>query len=188
MPQLSRPSYHPPFPTSETKGTSESEYVGAAGQVFYDPQNPMDAYMLVDCQEAFVVGEAVVIDQDGNASQITSTSKGLVGFIVATVSGSDTYAYAQIEGEVTTAILTSGVTTAALLMAPVTTDGGYLDILTTVEANAVVGAVCTVVPSTATTPFTSDTQASALVGVGTVYLKRGGAWVHGVATNLGTVS
>ena len=175
-----------PFETSETKATSE--YAGPFGQVFYDPANPQNAYMLVNCQSAFVPGEAVVIDGSGNASRITSTSVGLVGFIAGTVSGSDTAAFAQVEGEVADAILTSGVTTAAFLIAPATTDGGYLDILTSGEANVVYGGRCTVAPSTATTPFTSDTSASGLVGVGTVRLKRGGAFVYGVNSNHGTVS
>lgn len=175
-----------PFATSETQATSE--YRGPFGTVFYDPSNPQNAYMLVDCQHAAVIGEAVIINQDGQASRPASGSYGQVGFIAGTVSGSDTAAYAQIEGEVDTALLTSGCTTAAFLTAPVTTDGGYLDVLTSSEANAVYGARCIVAPSTATTPFTSDTGASALVGVGTVYLKRGGAFVYGINNNHGTVS
>ena len=184
MARLSAQPTIAPFPTSETATTTE--YRGPFGQVFYDPDNPQDAYMLVNCQEAFVVGEIVVIDQDGLATQIGSASVGIVGVIVATVSGSDTAAFAQIEGENATAILTSGVTTAGFLYAPATTDGGYLDLMTSTDANVVHGARCTAAPSTATTPFTSDTQASALVGVGTIYMKRGGAFVYGIAGNLAT--
>lgn len=178
--------HHPPFATSETEATSV--YRGPFGYTFSDPSNPLNVYMLVDCQEAFVIGEAVAIAADGTASQVTSSSKGLLGFITATVSGSDTAAFAQIEGSVDFAILTSGVTTAALLYAPATTDGGYLDILTTTDANVAAGATCTAAPSTATTPFTSDTQASALVGVGTVLLRRGGANFQGVAVSGGLSS
>lgn len=184
MAQLSAAPFHPPFPTSETQATSE--FRGPYGQKFYDPANPMDAYRLVDCQEAFVVGEIVVIDQDGLATQITSTSIGQVGVVCATVSGSDTAAWVQVEGESATAILTSGVTTAGFLFAPATTDGGYLDLLTSTDANVVHGARCISAPSTATTPFTSDTQASALVGVGSIYMAPGGAFVYGIAGNLAT--
>lgn len=186
MASLSNQPTVAPFATSDTKATSD--YRGPFGAVYYDPANPQNAYMLVDCQAAFVVGEVVVIDGSGLASRITSTSVGLVGVIVATVSGSDTAAYAQIEGDNASAILTSGVTTAAFLIAPATTDGGYLDILTTTEANTVYNARCVAAPSTATTPFTSDTQASALVGVGTLRMNRGGAFVYGIVSNHGTVS
>lgn len=186
MPRLSPFPAIAPFPTSETQATSE--FRGPFGQVFRDPDVPMNAYMLVNCQEAFVIGEVVVINAAGEASQITNNSFGTVGVIVATVSGSDTAAYAQVEGENASTILTSGVTTAGLLFAPATSDGGYLDILTSAEGNVVIGARCTVAPSTATTPFTSDTQASGTCGVGTVFFVRGGAFVTGVANNLGTVS
>ncbi len=175
-----------PFATSETEPTSS--YRGPFGAVYYDPDNPQDAYMLVNCQHSAAIGEAVIIDENGLASRPASGSYGQVGFIAGTVSGSDTAAWAQVEGEVATALLTSGCTTAAFLIAPVTTDGGYLDILTTSEANAVYGARCISAPSTATTPLTSDTGASALIGVGTVYLKRGGAFVYGINNSHGLVS
>lgn len=186
MASLSNVSPHPPFPTSETKSTTE--YTGAFGHVFYDPSNPQNAYMVVDCQSAFVVGEIVCIDASGLASAITSTSVGLVGVIVATVSGSDTAAYAQIEGDNATAILTSGVTTAGFLFAPATTDAGYLDVFVSTEGNVVYGARCTAAPSTATTPLSSATSASGYLGVGTIRMKRGGAFVYGIANNHGLVS
>lgn len=186
MASLSGPAFHPPFPTSETEPTSS--FRGPFGQKFYDPDNPMNAYRLVDCQAAFVVGEIVVISNEGLASRITNSSIGEVGVIVATVSGSDTAAYAQVEGDNATAILTSGVTTAGFLIAPATSDGGYLDLLTSTEANVVYGARCTAAPSTATTPFTSDLAASATCGVGTLSIKPGGAFVYGIVSNHGTVS
>lgn len=176
MARLGPPPVVAPFPTSETKTTTE--YTGKVGLVFHDPDNPRNKYMLVDCQESFIVGEVVVIDQDGNASQITSTSRGVVGVIVATVSASDTVAYAQIAGEASNALVTSGVTTAAMLMAPATTDGGYLDILTSTAANAVFGAVAVTAASTATSPAAGGALAD-------LHLADGGAFVHGVAIDLG---
>jgi hypothetical protein len=179
MARLGPPQTIAPFPTSETQSTTE--YTGKFGVEFIDPDNPLDRYMLVDCQESFVVGEVVVIDKDGLASQIGSGSVGQVGMIVATVSGSDTAAYAQITGELSSAIVTSGVTTAAFLIAPATTDGGYLDILTSAEANVVYGGRAVSAASTATSP----TFGGALA---TLHFGRGGAWVYGVNSNHGTVS
>lgn len=181
MARLSSQPLVAPFATSDTLATSE--YRGPFGSVYYDPDNPQDAYMLVNCQEAFVVGESVVIDESGLATQISSTSYGQYGVIVATVSGSDTAAWAQIEGENAAAILTSGCTTGLFVFAPATTDGGYLDFMTSTDGNLVRGVRVITAPSTSTTPFTSDTQASALVGVGTIYIQRGGAFVMGFAEN-----
>jgi hypothetical protein len=180
MSNLSAQPLAAPFPTSETFATSE--YRGPFGAVYYDGQNPQDAYMLVNCQESFAIGESVVIDESGLASQIGSTSYGQYGIIVATVSGSDTAAWAQIEGQNDSVILTSGCTTATLLFAPATTDAGYLDFVTSAEGNIVRRVRVITAPSTSTTPFTSDTQASALVGVGSVFIGRGGAFVEGIAT------
>jgi hypothetical protein len=181
MANLSNQPTLAPFPTSETFATSE--YRGPFGAVYYDSSNPQDAYMLVNCQEAFAIGESVVIDESGLATQVGSTSYGQYGIIVATVSGSDTAAWAQIEGQNDVAILTSGCTTALLLFVPVTTDAGYLDFVTTSDGNMVPGVRVITAPSTSTTPFTSDTQASALVGVGSVFIQRGGAYLSGIATN-----
>lgn len=181
MARLGPPQTIAPFPTSETKTTTE--YGGKVGLVFVDPDNPQDKYMLVDCQESFIVGEVVVIDKDGNASQITSTSLGQVGVIVATVSASDTVAYAQIAGELASAVVTSGVTTAAFLIAPATTDMGYLDILTTAEANVVYGGRAITAASTATSPGGFALALSDLY-----FNPTGGAWVYGINSNHGTVS
>ncbi len=181
MARLGPPLTVAPFATSETKATSE--YTGVFGAVFEDPSNPTDKYMLVDCQAAFVVGEVVVIDSTGLATRLTDTSVGRVGVIVATVSGSDTAAWAQVEGANATAIMTSGVTSALFLQASATTDGGYLDLMTSTAANRVHNARATVAPSTASTPFSSATEASALVGVGTLLLGPGGAFVFGVAND-----
>ncbi len=168
-----------PFPTSETQATSI--YTGVVGAVLIDPNNPRDSYMLVDCQESFVVGEIVVIDKDALASQVTNTSVGQLGMVVATVSGSDTAAWVQVTGEWSNALVTSGVTTAALLIAPATTDGGYLDILTTAGGNAVIGGRAITAPSTATSP-------SAGGALATIYVGGAGAWVNGVNVDLGLVS
>jgi hypothetical protein len=85
-----------PFPTSETVGTSVadpalgSEWTNAAGD---------KKYIVVDCQQAFVAGEFVFIDQAHLATRMTDTLvNARVGVIVAAVSASDTKAYAQIYG------------------------------------------------------------------------------------------
>ena len=175
-----------PFPTSETQSTSE--YTGVFGGVLQDPAAPLNRYMLVDCQEALVIGEIVCISAAGLASQITDSSVGIVGVIVAAVSGSDTAAWAQIGGSSAVAIFDSDVTTACFLFAPATTEGGFLDIMTSTEANMVHGARCTVAPSTATTPFTSASDASAITGVGTLTFALGGAFVYGLANNVGATT
>jgi hypothetical protein len=180
MAHLSAAPAAAPFPTSETVGTSE--YKGLFGYVFLDPNNPRDKYMLVDCQESLAVGEIVVIDKDGLASQITSSSCGQVGMIVATVSGSDTAAWAQIAGELSNAVVTSGVTTAAFLIAPATTDMGYLDILTSAEANVVYGGRAITAASTATSP------GGLALALSDLHFSNGGAWVYGINSNHGTVS
>lgn len=179
MASLSPSPASAPFPTSETQGTSV--YTGVFGTILMDPNNPQDQYMLVDCQESFVVGEIVVIDKDGLASQIGNASVGQVGMVVATVSGSDTAAWVQIAGELSNAIVTSDVTTAALLLAPATTDGGYLGILTTAGGNTVIGGRAITAPSTATSPAFGG-------ALTTLYIGRGGAWVNGVNLDLGIVS
>lgn len=178
MARLGPPVGIAPFPTSETKTTTE--YAGRLGCVFVDPDNPLNSYMLVDCQESFLVGEYVVIDGSGLASQITSTSVGQVGMIVATVSGSDTVAYAQVTGLFSNSIVSSGVTTAAGLIAGPTTDGGYLDVDTS-GGNIVWGARAVTAASTATSPF------AGIAGVGAlsdVRVNLGGAFVNGISQNL----
>jgi hypothetical protein len=181
MPRLSNAPPVAPFPTSETFATSE--YRGPFGVAFSDPDSPQDVYMLVNFQEAAVIGEFVVVDESGLATQVGSTSYGQLGIVKATVSGSDYAGYVQIEGENAEAILTSGCTTALLLFAPATTDAGYLDFHTSADGNLAVGIRVISAPSTSTTPFTSDSQASALVGVGSVFIQRGGAFLSGIATN-----
>jgi len=179
MASLSNSPTAAPFPTSETQATSI--YLGTFGAVLMDPFNPQDRYMLVDCQESFVVGEIVAIDKDGLATQVGSASVGQLGMVVATVSGSDTAAWVQVTGEWSNAIVTSDVTTAALLLAPATTDGGYLGILTSSGGNAVIGARAVTAPSTSTSPAFGGALA-------TIYVGMGGAWVNGVNIDLGLVS
>jgi hypothetical protein len=176
----------PPFATSEAKATSI--YLGRVGDVFYDPANPQNAYMLVDCQSALITGEIVVINESGQASKATSTSVGLLGVMASDVSASDFAAWAQIEGSNATALATSGATTAGFIMVPVTTDYGYVDILTTTEANAVFGARLISAPDTATTAGDSGLGGTAILGLATIRMKRGGAFVYGLANNHGLSS
>jgi len=123
-------------------------------------------YLLVDCQSAFAVGEWVVVDADGLATQLATTSKGRVAIIVETIGASDTLSWVIVAGSYASALTTSGVTTAADLIAaaghatPLTSDGG----------NIIWGAVCTAAPSTATSPAIGG-------AVATVYLMN--PWVSG---------
>lgn len=85
-----------PFPSSETVGTSVadpalgSRWTNAAGD---------KEYIVVDCQQAFVAGEFVFIDQAHLATRMNDTLvNSRVGVIAAAVGGSDTKAYAQIYG------------------------------------------------------------------------------------------
>jgi hypothetical protein len=138
-----------PFPTSQFKTTTEHGGAGL-GQRFCDKDG--NEFILVDCQEAFIAGEVCVIGPDWQASQVTSTSRGRVGVICSAPTASDTYAFAQVFGTYSGALATSGVTSAGLLFAPVTTDGGYFDQGTTTTANTVHGAWSRSAASTATSP------------------------------------
>lgn len=178
MARLGGPLSIAPFATSETKATSE--HAGPFGVRFIDPDNPSDSYMLVDCQESFAVGEIVCLDKDGLATPISATSVGQVGMIVATVSGSDTAAWAQVTGDLSSALCTSDVTTAAFLIG-VTTDVGAFGSLTSGEANVVYGGRAVSAASTATSPTSH-------LGTCTVHIGFGGAFVYGINTNAGTVT
>lgn len=139
-----------PFPTSETKATSE--YVGPFGRVFIDDTNGR-AYMLVDCQEALSAGEWVVIDASGAASALGSSSRGRVGMIAAAVSGSDTAAWAQIYGPTgAVGLCSSEVTSSGALIANVTTDTGTVGEETSTVGNIIFGAFSVAAASTATSP------------------------------------
>lgn len=138
-----------PFPTSVVKTTSEHGGAGL-GQRFSDKDG--NEFILVDCQEAMLAGEVVVIGPDWNASQITSTSRGRVGVVCAATSASDTYAFVQVYGTFSGALCTSGVTSAGLLFAPVTTDAGAFDQGTTTTGNTIHGAWSRTAASTATSP------------------------------------
>jgi hypothetical protein len=108
------------FPTSETVGTSVA--APALGSRWRDTSG--NEYVIVDCQEAFVAGEPVYIDSANLATQLTTDVAGRVGVIVASVSASDTKAYAQIYGLYAGAAGTSAVATSRYLTQVATTDMG----------------------------------------------------------------
>ena len=166
-----------PFQTSEFKTTSE--YGGAnLGSLFTDGNG--NIFQLVDCQEAFVAGEVVVINQAFQASQATSTSRGAIGVLMSTPTTSDTYAWAQVYGSCAIAICASGVTSTGVLVIPATSDVGYFGEGTSSAANRVFGALSRAACSTATTP---GGWGSAPVGLATVQLLY--PYVNGVATDDG---
>lgn len=152
--------------TLAVAGTSLPQFVTTVGAKRMDP-NTGYIYMLVDCQAALVNGEWVVIDGNGLASALASTSKGRVGILQEDVSASDTLAWVLVEGTYASALFTSGVTTACYLKAGT----GCADILTSTDGNIIFNATCTVAPSTATSPTIGD-------GVGTAYIAN--PWVQGV--------
>lgn len=167
---LSGPPQAAPFATSDTQATSV--YVGPFGRVFVDDTNGRE-YMLVDCQEALSIGEVVVIDSAGAASAITSTSRGRVGVIAGTVSGSDTAAWAQIYGPTPAVVLcSSGVTSAGTIIANVSTDTGSFGEGTSTVGNLVYGIHSVAAASTATSPVGPG-------GLGTFVLNR--PWVDGIS-------
>lgn len=177
MAALGGPPQAAPFPTSEFKTTSE--YGGAnLGQPHYD--NAGGVYILVDCQEAFVAGEVVVINADFQASPATSTSRGAIGVLMSTPTTSDTYAWAQVYGSCAIAICASGVTSAGTLIVPATSDVGYFGEGTSTAANRVFGALSRSASNTATTP---GGWGSAPVGLATVQLMT--PYVNGLATDDG---
>lgn len=164
-----------PFPTSEFKTTSE--YGGAdLGRMFRDGSGGI--FMLVDCQEAFVAGEVVVINQSFQASQATSTSRGAIGVIMSTPTTSDTYAWAQVYGSCAIAICASGVTSAGELVLGVTSDVGYFSEGTSAVGNRVFGALSRSACDTATTP---GGWGSAPIGLATVQLMN--PYVIGLLTD-----
>lgn len=128
-------------------------------------------YILVDCQSAFQPGEWVVIDGDGLASQLSTSSKGRVGIIVETVGASDTLAWALVVGTYAGALFTSGVTTACVLIAGT----GAANISTSSGGNVIMNASCSVAPSTATSPTVGD-------GVGTAVLAN--PFCYGLTTDI----
>jgi len=173
MPNLTGLPVSAPFPTSQFKTTTE--HLGSGlGQRFADKDG--NEFMLVDCTEAFVAGEWVVISPNAQASQITSTSRGRVGIVMSTPTTSDTYAFVQVYGTCDIAIVSSGVTSAGVLFAPVTSDVGYADLGTTTTANTIFGAFSRSAASTATTP---GGWSSAPIGIGSVELNY--PYVLGIA-------
>jgi hypothetical protein len=138
------------------------------GQYRMDPETGY-VYQLVDCQAAFQVGEWVVVDGNGLASQLAATSKGRVRIIVETIGSSDTLTWALARGTYASALFTSGVTTAVQLGA----DTGCAAPFSSANDVLIERATCTVAPSTATSPSVGG-------AVGTAYIDD--PWVSGVAT------
>lgn len=136
-----------------------------ANHYTFDPDTGYE-YLLVDCQAAFQVGEWVVVDPEGLATQLAAASKGRVAIIVETVSASDTLSWAIVAGKYASALTTSDVTSAADLIAGT----GAADILTSTGGNIIWGAAATTAPSTATSPSLGG-------AVATVYVHR--PWVSG---------
>jgi len=125
-------------------------------------------YLLVDCQNAFQVGEWAVVDPNGLATQVGAASKGRVVIIVETVTASDTFSWGLHAGTYTAALLSSNVTSAADMIAVT----GAGDILTSAGGNIIWRAWAQSDPTTLTSPTVGG-------GIGTVYIDR--PYVDGVA-------
>lgn len=89
--------YAAPFPSSETVGTSVAD--PALGSMWTNAIGDK-VFVVVDCQSAFVIGEPVYIDSANLATRFidANAASARVGVITATVSASDTKAYAQVFG------------------------------------------------------------------------------------------
>lgn len=132
----------------------------------FDPDTGYE-YLLVGCAADLVDGEFVVVDPDGAASALATTSKGRVAIMVEAVTGSSTaLSWALVVGKYANALTTSTVTTAADLIAGT----GCANILSSDGGNIIWGAACTVAPSTTTSPSIGD-------GLATVYVSN--PWVSG---------
>lgn len=159
-----------PFPLSENVATSI--YVGPFGRRFIDPANGNE-YLLCDAQEAFDAGEWCVINGSGQASQLTSTSKGRVGIVTAAASSSDLAVWVQVVGQYAGGYCSSAVTTGGMLIAPATTDVGIVTEMTSTDANVIFGAAATTAAVSTVSPTTFGTCTA------TFYLNN--PWVTGVA-------
>lgn len=165
-----------PFPLSENVGTSA--YVGPFGRRFIDPANGNE-YLICDAQEAFDAGEWCVINADGQASQLTSTSKGRVGVVVAAASSSDLAIWVQVVGKIANAYCSSNVTTGGLLIAPATSDVGIVNEMASTDANVIFGAAAITAAVSTVSPTTFGTATA------TFYLNN--PWVTGVAISFSSV-
>src|SRR5688500_7235339 len=83
-------------------------------------------YVYVDFQESCIDGEWVAISSAYAASQLTSTSRGWVGVVRATVSASDRFGYVQIYGVATEVWCSSGSSAAGIPVVAATTDIGVI--------------------------------------------------------------
>jgi len=144
------------------------DYRLPVGLQVVDPNTGYE-YMLVDCQSSFVVGEWVVIDGAGAASQLAIGSKGRVGIVVETVGASDRLSWVLRRGTYASALFDSDVTTGMELGAA----AGFAGPFDSTNHVKIERATCTTAPSTATSPTVGD-------GVGTAYIDN--PWVSGVAT------
>jgi hypothetical protein len=165
------------FVLSRNKRIAVANYTGDLGEMelptgslYFDPDTG-NTYQLVDLQYAAVVGEWVVLDADCLASQLSTSAKGRVGIVVESGGASDTYAWVLRAGTFASALFTSSVTTACVLIAGT----GAANISTSAGGNVIFNAQCTVAPSTATSPTVGD-------GLGTAYIEW--PYVHGITTDI----
>jgi hypothetical protein len=83
-------------------------------------------YVYVDFQQALSNGELVKINSDFTVVRASSTSRGWVGVVVATVSASDRFGWVQVYGVNSFVWATSNATTAGNITIGVTTDLGHV--------------------------------------------------------------
>jgi hypothetical protein len=100
-----------------------------------------NVYVYVDFQESMIDGEWAVFDSAFAASQLTSTSKGWVGVVRATVSASDRFGYVQVYGVATETWVSSGSSAAGIPIVFATTDIGTISTEATTTASTVVHGV-----------------------------------------------
>lgn len=122
-------------------------------------------YVYVQAGESFVPGEWAVYDDGYIATQVGVASRGPAGIVDGTFTSDESF-WLMVEGTYTAAIGTSGVTSAGVLIAGTSSDGGYVDIGTSGSGNTVFGALSRSAASTATSPITAG------LGLFTVQLAR----------------
>jgi hypothetical protein len=143
------------FGPNTDKGVEIAGYVGdlgtpvlPLGSRWIDPDTGYE-YILCDSADVYLKGEWVTFTSAGAASQLAATSQGKVGVVAEAVTASDKVFWVQVVGTCTFANTTSDLTTAM----PATPSTGTLaNSSSSINYPVVRGVICTVDPSTATSP------------------------------------
>jgi hypothetical protein len=170
MPNLTGPVQGFAQPTS----LGSTRALATLGQRGFDANGNVFVYL--QAGQALNPGEWVVYTDSYVATALTTSARGPVAIVQAAMT-SDDYFWGQVEGVCSTAVGTSGVTSAGYLVAPASTTDGYVGEGTSSQGAVVYGAISRAAASTATTPAIGQ----ALL---TVQLMR--PYVLGIASDIGS--